>query len=398
MKLNFGPEIMAMETKIVTIDLDSRSYDIYIGSALLFRVQDFIPLEITGSSVFIVTDRNVERYASRIREAISSSGARICEMTVLPPGEKTKSFSCVEKVCGWMLENGIGRDSVVLAVGGGVIGDLAGFCASIIMRGVSYIQVPTTLLAQVDSSVGGKTGISTPQGKNLIGSFYQPKAVIADIETLGTLPRRELLAGYAEILKYGLIQDPGFFKWLEDNGRRVCALEEDAIAFAVETSCRAKAAIVESDERESGRRALLNFGHTFGHALEAAAGYGHVLLHGEAVAIGMVMALNLSKHMGLCPPEDVERVENHLSSIGLPIRAALVDGLSANVDQLLEIMQRDKKNVAGKMVFILANAIGDAFVGKDVPEDMVRAVLKDSLGGETKRAKGKWTSAFSSLS
>jgi 3-dehydroquinate synthase len=207
-----------------------------------------------------------------------------------------------------------------------------------------------------------------------------------------------LLAGYAEIVKYGLIQDFGFFKWLEENGERVCALDEDALSRAIETSCRAKAEIVQSDERESGRRALLNLGHTFGHALEAAAGYGSTLLHGEAVAIGMVMAFDLSRRMGLCPPADAERVENHLESIGLPTRASMIDPLGTDVDQLMEIMQRDKKAVAGKMVFVLVNAIGDAFVSKDAPEDMVRAVLRDSLGGNTKEAKGKWTSAFSSLS
>lgn len=389
---------MTMETKIVSIDLDSRSYDIYIGSALLFRVQDLIPQELPGSSVFVITDSNVEPYAARVRDMIAQGGARICEMLVLPPGEKTKSFTYVEKVCSWMLENGVGRDSLVLAVGGGVIGDLAGFCASIVMRGIQFVQVPTTLLAQVDSSVGGKTGISTPQGKNLVGSFYQPQAVIADIETLKTLPRRELLAGYAEILKYGLIQDFGFFKWLEEHGQRVCNLEEDAVAHAIEISCRAKAAIVESDERESGRRALLNLGHTFGHALEAATGYGSALLHGEAVAIGMVMAFDLSQRMGLCNLEDVERVENHLSSAGLPVRASMIDGLGTSVEQLIELMQRDKKSIAGKMVFVLVNAIGEAFVSKNVPEDLVRKVLRDSLGGDTKEARGKWTSAFSSLS
>ncbi|MCC6598274.1 MAG: 3-dehydroquinate synthase [Alphaproteobacteria bacterium] len=389
---------MTMETKIVSISLDSRSYDIYIGSALLFRIQDFIPQKLEGGSVFIVTDRNVEPYAARVRDMITESKVRICEMMVLPPGEKTKSFSQVEKLCGWMLEKGLQRDSLVLAIGGGVIGDLAGFCASIAMRGVSYIQVPTTLLSQVDSSVGGKTGISTAQGKNLVGSFYQPKAVIADLDVLKTLPRRELLAGYAEIVKYGLIQDAGFFRWLEQNGSRVCALDEDALAYAIDVSCRAKAVVVQSDEREGGRRALLNFGHTFGHALEAAAGYGSTLLHGEAVALGMVMAFDLSHRMGLCPHDVVERVEAHLTSIGLPIRATMIDGLGVSVQRLIDIMQHDKKALAGKMVFVLANAIGEAFISGDVPEDLVRDVLRDSLGGEIKEAKGKWTSVFSSRS
>jgi 3-dehydroquinate synthase len=388
-----------METKVVTIDLDSRSYDIYIGSALLYRIQDLIPEELDGRSVFIVTDRNVEQYAKTIQNLIKQEGARSCELMVLPAGEKTKSYGQVEKLCSWMLENQVNRNSLVLAVGGGVIGDLTGFCASIVMRGVTYIQVPTTLLSQVDSSVGGKTGINTPEGKNLVGSFYQPAAVIADLETLKTLSRRELLAGYAEIVKYGLIQDAGFFKWLEQNGERVINLEPDALSYAIEVSCRAKAETVQVDEREGGRRALLNLGHTFGHALEAAAGYGGALLHGEAVSIGMLMAFDLSQRMGLCAREDVERVERHLTNMGLPTRASFVDGLSTSVDKLIEIMQRDKKVVSGKMVFIVVNAIGNAFTSKDVPEDLVRDVLRDSLGGETKGTKkGKWASAFSSSS
>ena len=277
-----------MDTKIVTIELDTRSYDIYIGKGVLFRLNDFLPDEVAGRSFFVITDRNVQSYAQQIRNLLAQEGAGRAELFVLPPGEKTKSFEQVTAVSQWLLSNGLNRDSVVLAVGGGVIGDLAGFCASIAMRGVSYVQVPTSLLAQVDSSVGGKTGINTPQGKNLVGSFYQPSAVIADIETLQTLPERELLAGYAEIVKYGLIGDLGFFEWLEENGERVCTLDEEALAHAVEVSVRAKAALVRADEREAGRRALLNLGHTFGHALEAAAGYDGRLLHGEAVAIGTI--------------------------------------------------------------------------------------------------------------
>ena len=230
-----------METKIVTIDLDTRSYDIYIGSSLLFRVNDFIPQNLDGKTVFVVTDENVEPYAQRVKDIVTENGARACDIKVLSAGEKTKSFSHAEDVCTWMLEKGLNRDSLVLAVGGGVIGDLTGFAASIAMRGVPYIQIPTTLLSQVDSSVGGKTGINTAQGKNLVGSFYQPSAVIADIESLKTLPRRELLAGYAEVVKYGLIQDYSFFQWLETNGERVCNLDEEAVAHVIEVSCKAKA-------------------------------------------------------------------------------------------------------------------------------------------------------------
>lgn len=387
-----------MDTQILTIDLDTRAYDIYIGNALLYRMQDFVPEDIEGRSLFIVTDENVKDYAATVKDILLQNSAGRVEVLVLPAGEKTKSFEQVEKVCSFFLQNGLARDALVMAVGGGVIGDLTGFCASIVMRGVPYIQVPTTLLSQVDSSVGGKTGINTGEGKNLVGSFYQPAAVIADIETLKTLPRRQLLAGYAEVVKYGLIQDLGFFKWLEENGERVCNLEEDAVAHAIRVSCEAKAAVVEADEKEHGRRALLNLGHTFGHALESAAGYGDILFHGEAVSIGMVMAFDLSHRMGLCSFEDVERVEAHLSSIGLPTQAATIDGLATDIDALIDVMRRDKKVVGGQMVFVVANGIGDAFLSKDVSEDMVRDVLRDSLGGEVKEAKGRWASAFSSLS
>ncbi len=395
-----------METKIVTIDLDTRSYDIYIGASLLFRIHDFIPQELAGKSVFIVTDKNVETYAQQVKNILNDNGVRTCELKVLPAGEKTKSFANVEAVSQWMLQNGINRDSLVLAVGGGVIGDLTGFCASIAMRGVPYIQVPTTLLSQVDSSVGGKTGINTPQGKNLVGSFYQPTAVIADIESLKTLPRRELLAGYAEVLKYGLIQDLGFFNWLEANGQKICDLDKDAIAHAIEMSCKAKADMVQSDETEQGNRALLNLGHTFGHALEAEAGYGGILLHGEAVAIGMVMAFDLSYRMGLCSQDEVDRVEQHLAQIGLPTTAASIEGLSTSVDKLIAAMGHDKKIKDGKLTFVLVNAIGEAFLSSDVSMDTVRDVLRDSLGGDTKVAqsgitggiKGRWASAFSSQS
>jgi len=387
-----------METKIVSVKLDSRSYDIYIGSGLLARIADFIPRELKDSSVFIITDKSIEPLAAEIKAQIEASGARLCAMKVLPSGEKTKSFALVEKVCGWLLDNGIGRDSLILAVGGGVVGDLAGFCASIILRGVPFAQIPTTLLSQVDSSVGGKTGISLPQGKNLVGSFYQPIVVIADIETLKTLPPREVLAGYAEVVKYGLIENAGFFTWLEENGPRIRQLEDAAMAHIIDVSCKSKAAIVQSDERESGRRALLNLGHTFGHALESAAGYGSSLLHGEGVAIGICMAFDLSCRMGLCSEKDRERVEAHLMDLGLPVRASEIEGLSTSVDKLMEIMIHDKKVTGGKMVFVLVKGIGEAFVSKDVPEHLVRAVLKDSLGAESKTAKGRWASAFSTLS
>ena len=388
-----------METKIVTVDLDANSYDVYIGSGLLYRLIDFLPVEISGKSAFILSDHHVCNYAESIRDMMAQNGAVKSEIMYLQGGEKSKSFEEVEKILGWLLGSGIARDSVIFAVGGGVVGDVGGFCASIVMRGVRYIHVPTTLLAQVDSSVGGKTGINTRYGKNLVGSFYQPSAVIADIETLRTLPRRELLAGYAEIVKYGLINNASFFGWLEKNGKRVCALEDDAVSYAVETSVKSKALIVQADEKEKGARALLNLGHTFGHALETSAGYDGRLLHGEAVAIGIVMAFDLSSRMGVCPREDYERVEQHFLESGLPTRASFIDpALGGSIDSLLEIMAHDKKAASGKLKFILVCGIGEAFISGDAPENLVRDVLRDSMGHDSEGTKGRWKSAFSSHS
>jgi 3-dehydroquinate synthase len=253
-----------------------------------------------------------------------------------------------------------------VALGGGVIGDLTGFAAAILLRGLDFVQVPTTLLAQVDSSVGGKTGIDSPQGKNLIGSFHQPRLVLADTEALSTLPRRELLAGYAEIVKYGLIDDPEFFHWLETHGHKVIDGDPEARLHAIYKSCQAKARIVAADERESGQRALLNLGHTFGHALEAETGFSEALLHGEAVAIGMVMAFELSVRLGLCPAEDAERLRRHLAAVGLPTDPGHIEGRVFSPAALIEHMTRDKKVRDGRMTFVLARGIGQAFLTRDV--------------------------------
>jgi 3-dehydroquinate synthase len=389
-----------MDTRIVTIDLDARSYDIYIGGGLLYRIADLMPQDLEGREIFLVTDRHVQSYANAIRDSLIQAGISRAEILVLEPGESAKSFEQTEKLCLWLLERGVSRKSLLIAVGGGVVGDLAGFCASVVLRGIPFIQVPTTLLAQVDSSVGGKSGINTALGKNMVGSFYQPTAVIADIETLKTLPQRELLAGYAEIVKYGLINDVSFFAWLEANGSNVCALEDAAIAHAIEVSVKSKAGIVQNDEREeTGQRALLNLGHTFGHALETAAGYDGRLLHGEAVAIGMCMAFDLSTRMGLCLRGEYERVEQHFAQIGLPTHAAYINpALNTSPDQLIEIMRRDKKTEAGKMRFIVASRIGETFISSDVPENLVRDVLKDSLGASVQNNREKWKSAFSASS
>ena len=391
-----------LETKIVTIELDNHAYDIFIGEGLLFRAAELVPEQMMGRSVFIITDKNVEPYAKNIQTIMQDNRARQVHMITLEPGENTKSFENVQRVSDWMLENNLNRNSYVYAIGGGVIGDLGGFCASIAMRGVPYVQIPTSLLAQVDSSVGGKTGINSQHGKNLIGSFYQPVSVLADLDVLKTLPKRELLAGYAEVVKYGLINDSPFFEWLEQNGERICNLDAEALSYAIEVCTKSKAAIVEADEKEHGLRALLNLGHTFCHALETAAGYNGSLLHGEGVAIGIILAYELSAAMGLCSQEDIERVEQHLQSVGLPTRVDQIPDFKTDIDALMATMRRDKKARSGKMVFILSNAIGDTFVSNDVNEDTVRDVLRHALDGESidttnkEGMKERWKSAFSS--
>ncbi len=365
-----------MTIKTLEIDLGERHYEIIIGSGVLADAARLLPFDVAGKKCFFITDVNAQSYAETLKGVI---GAEFCEILVLPFGEATKSYEYLVKVHEWMLSHNIHRNSIVFAIGGGVIGDLAGFAAASILRGVPFVQIPTTLLAQVDSSVGGKTGINTSYGKNLVGSFYQPSAVIADIETLKTLPKRELQAGYAEVVKYGLIGDLAFFEWLEGHGGDVLDLKETAISHAIEVSCRAKAKIVEADEREGGVRALLNLGHTFGHALEAAAGYDGTLLHGEGVAIGTVMAYALGEKMGSCHADDVKRVKGHFSSAGLPVHAAAI---KASVPELIATMRRDKKAVDDKMIFIVPKGIGDAFVCSDVPEGYVREILEQSLAGE----------------
>ena len=399
------------ETKIVTIDLDQDSYDIFIGEGLLFRTAELLPEQVMGRGVFIIADENTEQYARKVETIMRDNRARIVHVKILPSGESTKSFKQTQNVSEWMLENNLNRNSFVFAVGGGVIGDLGGFCASIAMRGVSYVQIPTSLLAQVDSSVGGKTGINTKQGKNLIGSFYQPACVLTDLDVLKTLPRRELLAGYAEVVKYGLINDLPFFEWLEKNGESLVNLEPKQLTYAIENCCKAKAAIVEADEKEHGARALLNLGHTFGHALETAAGYNGTLLHGEAVSIGIVLAYELSAALGYCSQEDVLRIEEHFLFAGLPTRIDQIPHFKTDIEALMQTMRRDKKARSGKMVFILANGIGDTFVSNDVDEDVVREVLRHALDGDAidtnaidkKRGtlkkevmKERWKSEFSS--
>jgi 3-dehydroquinate synthase len=373
---------MIMRNRTVRVELGARSYAIIIGEGLTARLAECLPFSLAGRAAFILTDDNAGRYhAQALKEALMSVGAASVETLALPPGEKTKSFPYLEQTLSWLLGHRIDRQSVLFTLGGGVIGDLGGLAAALAMRGIPFVQVPTTLLAQVDSSVGGKTGINTSQGKNLVGAFYQPVAVLCSLDMLKTLPRREILAGYAEVVKYGLLGDLEFFEWLEAKGRDVCALEPESLGHAVETSCRMKADIVARDEREQEVRALLNLGHTFGHALEAAAEFDGRLLHGEAVAIGTALAFRLSVRRGHCPPEVADRVEAHFRAMNLPVDIRDIQPrLTVGADELLALMEHDKKAEQGRLVFILVNGIGQAFVARDVLLEDVRAVLQQSMG------------------
>ncbi len=362
----------------VRVDLGARSYDIVVGAGVLAAAGEEIAAALPGRRVAVVSDETVAaHHLPALLASLDAAGIGHCEIPV-PPGEASKSFAGLERLLDALLDARIERGDAVVALGGGVIGDLAGFAASILRRGVACVQVPTTLLAQVDSAVGGKTGINTRHGKNLVGSFHQPRLVLADIATLETLPRRELLAGYAEVVKYGAIDDPAFFGWLEENGAAVVAGDRAARTHAVVTSCAAKARIVAADEREAGTRALLNLGHTFAHALEVEAGYGDALRHGEAVAIGMVLAFGLSVRLGLCPAEDAERLRAHLAAVGLPVRPAGVVGRDAR-DRLLAHMAQDKKVAGGRVTFVLARGIGRAFLTREVETETLRAFLDEAL-------------------
>ena len=364
---------------VVRVDLGARGYDIKIGGGLVARAGEMVAPVLNQKRTVIVTDSHVARwYLDELQQSLRGAGIA-SEAIVLPPGEGMKNFGNLEALCGDLLALKVERSTTLIALGGGVIGDLAGFAASILLRGIEFIQIPTTLLAQVDSSVGGKTGINAAQGKNLVGSFHQPRLVLADIEVLDTLPRRELLAGYAEIVKYGLINDPAFFTWCEGHGAGVISGEASARRRAIAQSCRAKAAIVGADERESGARALLNLGHTFGHALEAECGYADDLLHGEAVAIGMVMAYDLSARLGLCPLEDAARVQRHLASLGLPTSPSWIDGRSWSSARLVEHMSQDKKVKDGRIGFVLTRGIGQAFTPAYVALAEVAAMLDEAI-------------------
>jgi 3-dehydroquinate synthase len=370
---------MSADHSIMTVELGNRRYDIVVGEGLLADAGRHIQPLLAEPRVVIVTDENVKKHWLGALETSLDAAGIGHQSIVLEAGEQTKDYAHAEALTGELLNAGVERATTLLALGGGVIGDITGFAAAITLRGLDFVQIPTTLLAQVDSSVGGKTGINTPQGKNLVGAFHQPRLVLADIDTLGSLQPRERRAGYAEVVKYGLIGDADFFAWLEANGKDVIDGDAEACRHAVLTSCRAKAAIVAEDEREEGPRALLNLGHTFAHALEAQTGYGDDLVHGEAVAIGLGLAFDLSVRMGLCPAEDRDRVVAHLKAMGLPVGLQGLADETWSAAGLMELMAKDKKVRAGSSVFILVRDIGKAFVSRDVDPADLSAVLEDHL-------------------
>ena len=370
----------------VRVELGPRSYDVLVGADLLGEVGHLLAPLLPGRSAVVVTDGSVApHYLDSTLDALRDAGFA-CSHAIVDAGEHSKDLATLGGMLEDILGRGIERTTALIALGGGVVGDLTGFAASVLLRGVPFVQIPTTLLAQVDSGVGGKTGVNSTHGKNLIGTFYQPRLVLADVATLNTLPTRELRAGYAEIVKYGLIDDPTFFAWLERNGTALLQGDRDLLRSAVAHSCRAKARIVAADERESGSRALLNLGHTFAHALEVEAGYDGSLLHGEAVAYGIVLAHRLSAALGHCSEDDAVRVAAHFRAVGLPSEAGALPAIRWEPPALIERMKRDKKVRDGRMTFVLTRGIGRAFLSQDVPPEALGDLLDQAFGAEGRSA------------
>jgi len=370
-------------TQKITVSLKNHSYDILVGAKLLDQAGALIAPLLPARRTIVITDENVAKHQlPRLEKSLTSANITF-DTIVMPAGETTKSFQHLENLLDQMLSLKLERLDKIIAFGGGVIGDLVGFAASIYLRGIDFIQIPTTLLAQVDSSVGGKTGINSPRGKNLIGSFHQPYLVLTDVSTLNSLPKRHLLAGYAEVVKYGLIGDINFFNWLEKNGQNIIAGDPEARMEAIIKSCQAKARVVAEDEKELGNRALLNLGHTFGHALEAESGYSDLLFHGEAVAIGMVMAFELSVKMGLCPKKDAQRLHKHLKEISLPTRISKTDHPVSQVKMTAERLYghtlQDKKKSGGRTNFVIVSGIGKAFLSRDINPEDVKEIFQAAL-------------------
>jgi 3-dehydroquinate synthase len=363
----------------VNVGLGGRSYDVVIGDGLIAEAGQRIAPILTRPRVAVLTDETVAGlWLPALEDAFGGAGITL-DALALPPGETTKAWAWAERSCSWLLDVGVERGDLIVALGGGVIGDLTGFAAAVLRRGVRFVQIPTTLLAQVDSSVGGKTGINTAQGKNLIGAFHQPVLVLADTATLATLPLRQHRSGYAEVVKYAALGDAGFFRWLEEDGEDVLDLGPASVAHAVRRSVEMKAAIVARDETETGERALLNLGHTFGHALEAATGYSDRLLHGEAVALGMGLAADLSARLGLCSDAVAVRLRAVLRSAGLPVALSELRAPLPDADGLVALMMQDKKVADGKLRMILLRDIGAAFVTADIPKEVLCDVLDAAL-------------------
>ncbi|MEM9233341.1 MAG: 3-dehydroquinate synthase [Pseudomonadota bacterium] len=366
-----------MSLTTLPVALGDRAYDIVIGKAALAECKKRLAHLCGEGSVAVVADETVwDLHGRTLATTIGNT-----PVITVPAGETSKTFASYERVMEGLLAADLGRDGTIIAFGGGVVGDLAGFCAATLKRGCRFVQIPTTLLAQVDSSVGGKTAINSKAGKNLVGAFYQPQLVVIDTDLLNTLPTRELKAGYAEVVKYGLIGDADFFTWLEEAHTEVLQLDPEAITRAIHTSCKAKARVVVEDEKEHGMRALLNLGHTFGHAIEAEAGYDGDVLHGEAVAIGMAMAYRYSASLGLCPDTDTLRVENHLRAAGLPVSLPDLTGAPhPTARQMLKWMGQDKKNEGGRLKLVLARSIGDTFLTDDIDPDHLETFLNSEPG------------------
>jgi 3-dehydroquinate synthase len=363
-------------SRAITVGLGERAYEVIVGPGLLDRAGELLAPWLKRRRTAVVSDETVwGLHGARLTGRLEAAGIAVTPV-IVPPGEQTKSFAGLEDLLDRLLAQRLDRGDLVTAFGGGVVGDLTGFAAAIYKRGIDFVQIPTTLLAQVDSSVGGKTAIDTPRGKNLVGAFHQPRLVLADLDVLATLPAREMRAGYAEVIKYGLLGDFGFFQWLEGNGPAVLARKPAELSHAVARSIEMKAEIVAEDETEQGRRALLNLGHTFGHALEAETGYGEALLHGEAVAAGQALAFRFSAAQGLCAGQDAARATAAIAAAGLPTTLAEVRSKAFDADRLVAHMAQDKKAEGGRLTFVLARGLGEAFVARDVDAAAVRAFLQ----------------------
>ena len=371
---------MTENFETLDVKLPNHQYKILIGAGLLNELALHVGQHITRKKIAIISDETVAGlYLDRVKKIFKIAQIN-CDTLVLPSGETSKTWHTLSKTVEWLIEQRIERDDIIVAFGGGVIGDLVGFAASIVRRGVSVIQVPTTLLAQVDSSVGGKTGITSTHGKNLIGTFHQPTLVIADTDLLKTLPKRDFLSGYSEVVKYGLLGDAEFFEWLNNNFDSLIEGNVTAVSYAIKRSCQTKAKIVVADEKEKGQRALLNLGHTFGHAIEAAANYSDKILHGEAVSIGCVLAFKFSEELGLCSSEDVQRVLKHFVSVGLKTDFKDIPITLPSAEDFIGLMMNDKKVKNGSLNLILLNKIGDAFLSENVSLNRLQLFLEKQLG------------------